>query len=103
MKYLCQTQEIYRVDSEAEAARIIEEAKKDGRFTLLKSSTEYKTVKAKGEIIDEYWKTTLVKYFTDLKEPDCQAKVEYIVDDGCFPEPKTKTVEEDKESEGIEF
>ena len=84
-KYLCQTQEIYRVDSEAEAANLIEAAKKDNTFTLLKSSTEYKTIKAKGEIVDEYWKTTLVKHFTDLKEPDCTVSVDYTVDHGYFP------------------
>ena len=98
-KYLCQTQEIYRVNSEAEAAKLIEEAKSDKRFMLLKSSTEYKTVKAKGEIVDEYWKTTLVKHFTDLKEPDCSVAVDYTVEDGYFPDP-IKTTEE---SEGIEF
>lgn len=84
-KYLCQTQEIYRVGSEAEAANLIEAAKKDKTFTLLKSSTEYKTIKAKGEIVDEYWKTTLVKHFTDLKEPDCTVSVDYTVDQGYFP------------------
>lgn len=84
-KYLCQVQEIYRVGSEAEAANLIEAAKKDNTFTLLKSSTEYKTIKAKGEIVDEYWKTTLVKHFTDLKEPDCTVSVDYTVDQGYFP------------------
>ena len=84
-KYLCQVQEIYRVDSEAEAANLIEAAKKDNTFTLLKSSTEYKTIKAKGEIVDEYWKTTLVKHFTELKEPDCTVSVNYTVDQGYFP------------------
>ena len=84
-KYLCQTQEIYRVSSEAEAAKLIDDAKKDNSFTLLKSSTEYKTVKEKGEIVEEYWKTTLVKYFTDLKEPDCTVSVDYTVDQGYFP------------------
>ena len=84
-KYLCQTQEIYRVSSEAEAAKLIDDAKKDNGFTLLKSSTEYKTVKEKGEIVEEYWKTTLVKYFTDLKKPDCTVKVNYDVSRGCFP------------------
>ena len=84
-KYLCQVQEIYRVGSEAEAANLIEAAKKDNTFTLLKSSTEYKTIKAKGESVDEYWKTTLVKHFTDLKEPDCTVSVDYTVDQGYFP------------------
>lgn len=97
-KYLCQTQEVYRVGSEAEAARLIEEAKQDNRFTLLKSSTEYKTVKSKGEIVDEYWKTTLVKHFNDLKEPDCHVEVTYKVNAGFFPEPKNDE-DEDYDSE----
>lgn len=96
-KFLCQTQEIYRVGSEAEAASLIEEAKLDKRFTLLKSSTEYKTIKQKGEIVDEYWKVTLVKYFTDLKEPSCYAEVDYTVEAGAFPDPV------EVEKEGIEF
>ena len=83
-KYLCQATEVYRVNSEAEAAKLIEDAKSDNRFTLLKSSTEYKTVKVKGEISDEFWKTTLVKHFTDLKDPDCTVSVDYNVG-GFFP------------------
>lgn len=98
-KYLCQTQEIYRVGSEAEAAKLIEEAKSDKQFTLLKSSTEYKTTKAKGEIVDEFYKVTLVKHFTDLKEPDCQVEVSYTSEPGFFPDP----IETKEESEGIEF
>lgn len=93
-KYLCQTQEIYRVNSEAEAAKLIEEAKSDKRFTLLKSSTEYKTVKSKGEIVDEFFKTTLVKHFTDLKEPDCSVDVNYTVDDGYFPDAREEDEDE---------
>ncbi len=85
-KYLSQVTEVYRVNSEAEAAAVIEEAKKDNRFTLLKSSTEYKPVKAKGELVDEYWKLTLVKFFTSLKEPDCSVSVDYSIDQGYFPE-----------------
>lgn len=96
-RYLCQVQEIYRVNTEAEAATLIEEAKSDNRFTLLKSSTEYKTVKAKGEIVDEYFKVTLVKHFTDLKEPDCSVTVAYDVDNGYFPDPVTKEVTTEKE------
>ena len=101
-KFLCQVQEIYRVDSEAEAARLIDEAKTDKRFTVLKSSTEYITVKSKGEIIEEYYKVTLVKHFTDLKEPDCYAEIDYTVEQGAFPSPVTKE-EDNDESEGITF
>ena len=93
-QYLCQTQEIYRVNSEKEAAALIEAAKTDNRFTLLKSSTEYKTVKAKGEIVDEYWKVTLVKYFTDLKEPDCNVSVENSIGT-CFPSVNEVEANED--------
>lgn len=94
-KYLSQVTEVYRVNSEAEAAVVIEEAKKDNRFTLLKSSTEYKPVKAKGELVDEYWKLTLVKFFTSLKEPDCSVSVDYTVDQGYFPEVETTDEDED--------
>ena len=38
-----------------------------------------------GEIVEEYWKTTLVKHFTDLKKPDCTVSVDYTVDQGYFP------------------
>ena len=85
--YLSKVTEEHRVSSEVEAAALIEEAKRDSRFTLLKSSTEYKTVKAKGEIIDEFWKTTLVKVFNDLKEPTCHVDITYTVDNGFFPDP----------------
>lgn len=95
MKYLSQVQEIYRVGSEKEAAQLIEEAKLDKRFTLLKSSTEYKTIKQKGEIVEEYWKTTLVKLFTDLKEPDRFVEIKYEVDLGAFPDPVKKTEDEE--------
>ena len=87
MKYLCKVTEVYRVESENEAAALIEQAKADRGFILLKSSTEYKTKKAKGEIIDEYWLTTLVKEFTDYKEPDRTVSVNYTIDEGAFPEP----------------
>ena len=98
-KFLCQTQEIYRVGSEAEAAALIEEAKSDKRFMLLKSSTEYKTIKEKKEIVEEYYKVTLTKYFTDLKEPTCYAEVDYTVEEGAFPDPVKPT----EESVGVEF
>lgn len=87
MKYLCQTTEVYRIGSEAEAAALIEEAKADTRFTLLKSSTEYKTIKEKKEIVEEYWKTTLVKAFNDIKEPTATVEVSYDVELGIFPDP----------------
>lgn len=80
-QYLINTVETYRVDSEAEAVAAIDAAKKDKNFILSKYTTEYKEVKAKGEVIDTYYKVTLTKKFTDIKEPDCQASVEYHLED----------------------
>lgn len=79
MKYLIQTVETYRVDSESEAEQLIQEAKKDTKFDLLKSSTEKKDVKAKGEIIDTYYKVQLNKGFNEIKEPNTDVRINYEV------------------------
>ncbi len=80
MKYLIQTVEIYRVDKEDEAKRMIEEAKSDNHFILKKYSSEYKEKKQKGEIIDTYYKVTLTKAFTDEKEPEFRTEISYAND-----------------------
>lgn len=80
MKYLITTTEVYRVDTEAEAQALIEAAKADSHFILNKYVSEYKERKSKGEVIDEYFKVSLVKSFTDIKEPDTQVSVEYTVE-----------------------
>lgn len=80
MKYLITTTEVYRVDTEAEAQALIEAAKADNHFILNKYVSEYKERKSKGEVIDEYFKVSLVKSFTDIREPDSQVSVEYTVE-----------------------
>lgn len=80
MRYLIQTVETYRADTEAEAQGIITEAKQAGEYTLTKYTSEKKEVKAKGEVIDEYYKVALTKVFTDIKEPDSVASVIYEVE-----------------------
>lgn len=80
MRYLIQTTEIYRADSEAEAQAIIDEAKNATEYTLTKYSSEQKEVKAKGEVIDEYFKISLTKVFTDIKDPIGRTNVIYEVD-----------------------
>lgn len=80
MRYLIQTVETYRADTETEAQGIITEAKAAGEYTLTKYTSEKKEVKAKGEIIDEYYKVALTKVFTDIKEPDSVASVIYEVE-----------------------
>lgn len=80
MKFLISTTEVYRTDTESEAAALVDEAKNDKKFVLAKYTTEQKEVKAKGEVIETYFKTTLTKQFTSIKEPDVQASVEYTVE-----------------------
>ena len=53
-RYLIKVTEQYRCDSEEEARKLIEEAKKNNQYTVTKSSSEIKTLKQKGEIIDEW-------------------------------------------------
>lgn len=80
MRYLIQTTEIYRADTEVEAQGVITEAKQANEYVLSKYSSEKKEVKAKGEIIDEYFKVSLTKVFTNIKEPDTVASVTYEVE-----------------------
>ena len=80
MRYLIQTVETYRADTEVEAQGIITEAKEAGEYGLTKYASEKKEVKAKGEVIDEYFKVTLTKVFTDIKEPEAIANVIYEVE-----------------------
>lgn len=76
-KYLTTVTEIYRVDSEAEVQFLVEEAKKDSMYSLVKYNREFKQRKSKGEVIDEWYKVTLVKGFNDEKEPEDVVDVSY--------------------------
>ena len=78
MKYLIDTTEIYRVDSEAEADQLLEIAKASG--VLNKYSCVYKERKQKGEIIDSWYRVTLNKKFTDEKNPTTQITISYTED-----------------------
>lgn len=78
-KYLIQTTEIYRADSETEAQEIINAAKIAPEYALTKYSSEKKETKAKGEVIDEFYKISLTKTFADIKEPGVQVEVIYEI------------------------
>ena len=80
MRYLVQTTEVYRADTDAEAQGLITEAKGASEYVLAKYSSEKKEVKAKGEVIDEYYKVSLTKLFTDIKEPAEVVTITYEVD-----------------------
>lgn len=76
-KYLIQTIETYRADTESEADQLIAEAKESTDYELKKHNAEKKEVKQKGEIIDEYWKVNLTKIFTSEKEPTGTTSIIY--------------------------
>lgn len=95
MKFLCKTVETYRVGTEDEAKALIEEAKKDRAFTLVKYSSEYRCSKTKGEISDEWYRVTLQKEFNVEKEPDTTVEVEYHAYEGVFPSAIKRDVEEE--------
>lgn len=76
--YLIKVTEQYRCDTETEAKNLIEEAKQNNQYTVIKSSDEIKTVKQKGEIIDEYHRVLITKEFTSEREPNCQLRPDYL-------------------------
>ena len=77
MKYLIETTEVYRVDSEDEAKALIEEAKRTS--TLKKYNCVSKERKQKGEVVDSWYRLTLTKVWDDEKEPCGATKVSYGV------------------------
>jgi hypothetical protein len=78
-KYLVSTSETYRVDTEEEVAAILEESKKDPKYILARYNCQQKEAKSKGEIIDSWYRLTLVKNFNEEKEPGAQIEINYEV------------------------
>ena len=76
-RHLISTTEVYRVDSEAECAEIIDAAKRNPQFELKKYTSVKKERKPKGEVIDEWYNLSLTKVFDDEKEPIGSVKVSY--------------------------
>lgn len=79
MKYLINITEIYRVDSEEEATELINSAKEESAYDLSKYSSTKKEKKSKGDVIDEWYRVTLVKTFNDEKDPISTVNVNYEV------------------------
>ena len=96
MRYLTKAVETYRVANEAEAAKMIEEAKQDNRFALIKYEAVHKEKKAKGEVIDEWIRVVLHKAFNEEAAPDSEIEVDYKRTLGVFPEPIEDEEEEFK-------
>lgn len=70
MSYLIKVTEQYRCDSVDEAKQLIEAAKKNYNWSVIKTSDEIKTQKAKGEVVDEWHRVIITKQFNNEKEPE---------------------------------
>ena len=69
MAHLIKTTEVYRVETEDEAKKFIEEQKAIGEYEITKYSSEYKEQKKGGEILQSWYRVTLIKNFDSEKEP----------------------------------
>lgn len=78
MKYLIETTEVYRVESEDEAKAVIEDAKR--KSSVVKYNCAYKEKKSKGEVVDSWYKVTIVKKWDDEKEPCGNTCVKYATE-----------------------
>ena len=78
MKYLIETTEVYRVDSEDSAKNVIESAKKSS--IVSKYNCVHKEKRVKGELVDEWYKVTITKKWDDEKEPCGSTMVSYGVE-----------------------
>lgn len=76
-KYLVSTIETYRVDTEAEVTRVIEEAKNDNSYELAQYISKRKDIKKTEET---YWELSLKKIFNNIKDPTSIVEVNYEVD-----------------------
>jgi hypothetical protein len=77
MKYLIEVIETYRVDTEAEVNKLIEEAKANPSYELNKYSRAYKEKKQKGEVVEAWYKVTLNKKICEEKDPSGCISLEY--------------------------
>lgn len=66
MQMLLNVIETYRVDTEEEAKALIEAAKQDSSFELVKYSSEYKEKKSKGEVISSGYCLKLTKNYENF-------------------------------------
>ena len=77
MAHLIKTTEVYRVETEDEAKKFIEEKKQNDSYEMTKYSSEYKCRKAKQEIQDEWYRVTLVKVFDEERDPIGDTRISY--------------------------
>ena len=79
MRFLTQSQNVYRVGTVEDAEKLHEELKNDPHFTLISFGYKTKYIKEKKEIVDEYQLVTAKLQFNDEKEPGTTVNINYEV------------------------
>lgn len=77
MEYLLKTTEVYRVPTEEAALELRQslDGNELGRLTSFKYTL--KQIKAKGEVVEEYWVCTATIEFTKERDPDIKVIATY--------------------------
>jgi len=78
-KFLISVTEVFRVETDEEAKKLIEDAKNSAMFELYKYGSEFKEDRKTEET---YYKVTLNKVFNNIKEPMQHIKPDYLEDYG---------------------
>ena len=76
-RYLLKAVDTYRVPDEAAMEVLHEELLNDTTFDLTGFSYKVKQIKAKGEVVEEYFVVQATKMFTDEKNPEETFVVSY--------------------------
>ena len=101
MRYLTKVTETYRLESEKEVEKFLQELKSDHRFEVIKYTSIRRTKKAKGEIVDEWIRFEVTKGFNDEYEPLEVIEVDYRngYDKASFKEGEPDSLDKDYEDE----
>lgn len=101
MRYLTKVTETYRLESEKEVEKFLQELKSDHRFEVIKYTSTRRTKKAKGEIVDEWIRFEVTKGFNDESEPLEVIEVDYRngYDKTSFKEGEPDSLDKDYEDE----
>lgn len=77
--FLTSVTETYRVNSETEVELMLAEARKAPEYELKKYNIEKKERKESGEVVDRWFRVTMVKLFANEKDPQEEVGIRYEV------------------------
>lgn len=75
--YLLKVQNVYRVETEADALKLREELRHNGNGELTAFAYTVKYIKQKGEVIGEYYVCKATLEFNSEREPERRVTINY--------------------------